>query len=271
MRYISPFIVFLVAVLPLSAESFRPLKTQSSKTLTAGELDIDVAVEYRYDINFPFDIEALAIPDRKEFSVPRIEFNVGVADNIELQFVYEYLSIDESGTLRSVTGVTSELKNQSGSGDARLFTKWRFLDQDGWLPDLALRMGAKLPNADNAKRLGTDKIDLFLDLIIGRHYDKFSTSLNIGAGILDNPRLIGPPQDDVLTYGVAIVYKATENWDIAGEVNGVTSDDALNELSAVMGALRYHWKSVRFYVGFSAGLVGRSEDMGAVVGMTWSK
>jgi hypothetical protein len=271
MRYTSPFTVFLLAVLPLSAESFRPLKTQSSKTLTAGELELDVAAEYRYDINFPFDFEVLGMPDRKEFSVPRIELDVGIADNLELQFVYEYLSIDESGPLRSVEGVTTELKRQSGSGNLRFFTKWRFLDQEGWLPDLALRMGAKLPNADNAKRLGTDKIDLFLDLIIGRHYDKFSTSLNIGAGILDNPRLIGPPQDDVLTYGVAVVYKATENLDIAGEVNGVNSDDALNELSAVMGALRYHWKSLRFYAGFSAGLVGRSEDMGAVVGVTWSK
>lgn len=271
MRYTSLFTSIFVAVLPISAESFRPLKTQSSKTLSAGELELDVAVDYRDDINFPFDFEVLGMPDRKEFSVPRIEFNVGVAENLELQFMYEYLSIDESGILRSVDGIPSELKSQSGGGDARFFTKWRFLDQEGWRPDLALRMGAKLPNANNAKRLGTDKTDLFLDLIIGRHYDKFSTALNIGVGILDNPRLIGPPQDDVLTYGVAIIYKATEKFDIAGEVNGVDSDDSLNEKSSIMGALRYHWKSVRFYVGVSAGLVKRSEDVGVVVGMTWVK
>ncbi|MDP6501955.1 MAG: hypothetical protein QF886_00005 [Planctomycetota bacterium] len=269
MRY--TLIAVFSIVLPLSAESFRPLKTQSSKTLTAGELELDVAIDYRHDINFPFDFLVLGMPDREEFSIPRIELDVGIAENLELQFVYEYLSIDESGPLRSVAGVTTELKQQSGSGDARFFTKWRFLDQEGWLPDLALRMGAKLPNADNKKRLGTDKADIFLDLIIGRHYEKFSTSFNIGIGVLDNPRLVGPPQDDVMTYGVAIIYKVTEKFDIAGEVNGVVSDDSLNELSTLMGAFRYHWKSLRFYVGLSTGLVDRSEDVGAVVGVTWMK
>jgi len=38
-----------------------------------------------------------------------------------------------------------------------------------------------------------------------------------------------------------------------------------------MGAFRYHWKSLRFYVGLSTGLVDRSEDVGAVVGVTWMK
>jgi hypothetical protein len=258
----SSLISVLLIAFPLSAESFRPLKTQSSKTLTAGELELDVAIDYRHDINFPFDVQALGMPDRTEVSVPRIELDVGVAENLELQFVYEYLAINEG---------TAGIGKKSGSGDARFFTKWRVLDQEGWRPDLALRMGAKLPNADNKKKLGTDKVDVFLDLIIGRHYDKFSTALNIGVGFLDNPTLSGPPQDDVLTYGAAIVYKATENFDIAGEVNGVVSDDSLNELSTLMGAFRYHWRSFRFYVGVSTGLVDRSEDLGVVVGVTWGK
>ncbi len=260
MRHISLIAVFTVAVLPISAESFRPLKTQSSRTLRSGEFEVDIAVEHRSSITFPFVLDANQ-PNRDESSAPRLELSVGLGENVEVQFRYDYLFIEEDSP-----GVGKE----SGSGDASFFTKWRFVKQKEWLPDVAIRMGAKLPNADNDARLGTDQTDVFFDLIVGRHYDRLSTSLNAGFGILGSPNTLA--QDDVTTYGFAVIFKATDSIDIAGEVNGLTtSDDELNELATFQGAVRYRWKAFRFYVGATAGLVDRSEDWGAIAGLTWSR
>jgi hypothetical protein len=244
---------------PAAAESFRPLRTQSTQTLRARQLEVDLAVEYRNNATFPFT-KASDQPDREELEIPRFGLNVGLAERVELQLDYAYLDIKEEAP-----GIGSE----SGSGDARFFTKWRFLDQENWRPDLALHIGAKLPNAEDDKRLGTDETDLFFNLLIGRHDERFETAINVGLGILGAPESVGSDQDDVLTYGIAVVYKVIKNLDVAGEINGVAASNHENDKSAILMALRYQFRQVRFYLGGSAGITSRAEDFGIIGGATW--
>lgn len=245
----------------LQAESFRPLRTQGTQTLKPREIELDFAVEYRSGTVFPFTRESDQ-PEREELEIPRIGLNVGVAERVELQFDYTYLDIHEE-----VPGVGSE----SGSGDAHFFTKFRFLDQEGWRPDLALLLGAKIPNGDTREKLGTDEADLFFSLLIGRHYEQFETAINLGLGILGTPQLVpsASSQDDVFTYGVAVIYKVTDRFHLAGEVNGIGGSRDENDRSAFLGALRYELGHVRLYLGGSAGLDDRSEEFGLVGGLTW--
>jgi len=244
----------------IEAESFRPLRTQGTQTLKALAIEVDLAVEYRDEVTFPF-VRPSEQPKRTEMQGPRMGLNLGLADNAELQFDYTYLFIDEEAP-----GVG----DQAGSGDARFFTKWRVLDQTKWLPDLAIHMGAKLPNADDIKRLGTDQADVFFSFLIGRNYQKLETAINVGLGIIGSHRRL--IQDDVLLYGVAAIYKPTDKLHLAAELNGVTeSHNDLNEQSAFLGAIRYQMGPVRFYLGGSAGLVARSEEYGVLGGFTWTR
>jgi len=241
------------------AESFRPLKTQGTRTLKPREIEVDLAVEYRDEVTFPF-VRSSEQPKRTELQGPRMGLNIGLAENAELQFDYAYLFIDEDPP-----GVGSE----SGGGDARFFTKWRFFDQTEWLPDLAIHVGAKMPNADDDKRLGTDKADVFFNFLLGRTHKRFEAAINAGMGIIGRHRRF--TQDDVLLYGAAAIYKPTDKLHLAAEINGAgVSDDDLNEQSALLGAIRYQMGSVRFYVGGSAGLVSRSEEFGVIGGLTWT-
>jgi hypothetical protein len=222
-------------------------------------MEIDLAAEYRNKATFPYT-KASEQPERTEFEAPRMGLNIGLADNAELQFDYAYLFIDEAEP-----GVGDE----AGSGDARFFTKWRIFDQAKWLPDLAIHLGAKLPNADDKGRLGTDQADAFFSLLIGRHFAHLDTAINLGFGILGSPR--PSTQDDVLTYGVAVIYKPWEKLDFAAEFHGVTdSTDDRNEESSFRGAIRYPLGPVRLYIGGLAGLASRSPNFGVIGGLTWT-
>lgn len=245
----------------LNAESFRPLRTQGTQTLKARQIELDLAVEYRSDAVFPFT-RASDQPEREELEIPRIGVNVGIAERVELQFDYAYLDIHEEAP-----GVGGE----AGSGDAHFFTKYRFLDQEGWRPDLAVHLGAKIPNGDTRKKLGTDEADLFFSLLIGRHYERFETAINLGLGILGEPQLVpsASSQDDVFTYGVALIYKIRDHFDLAGEINGVAGSREENDRSSFLAAARYRVGSVRFYLGGSTGLDERAEEFGVIAGLTW--
>lgn len=252
------FSLVVLFVPHVEAESFRPLKTQGTQTLKANQIEFDLAVEYRAQATFPFtsDVDQ---PERDEVDAPRVGFNLGLADNVEFQVDYAYLFIHEAAP-----GVGSE----SGTGDARIFTKWRFLEQDKALVDVALRFGAKFPDATNETRLGSNSADLFIGFAIGRHYRTLDVALNLGFGVLGSPFRIA--QDDVATYGLAAIYKPTERLSLGCEVEGITtSDDELNRRTAFTGAVRYQLGPVRFYLGSSAGLAPRTERLALIGGLTW--
>lgn len=251
-------------VLPVSAESFRPLLTQGTRTLKAKEIEVDLAFEFRDDIAFPFT-RSQDQPEREEFSIPRIGLNIGLSDRVELQFNYALLAIDEA---------PPGLGHESGSGDFRFFTKYRFFDQTEALPDVAVYFGAKLPNANDQRRLGTDRTDLFLDLLVGRSNEYLQVAANAGLGIFEIPTRSG--QDDLLLYGAALIYQPgyhleflPRGLDLAIEVNGQFGSNEDNNISRFQGALRYKLGPVRFYAGGSTGLSLRAEKRGALLGLTW--
>ena len=255
LRYILLTLGFVVFISSnMVGETFRPLRTEGTQTLEAKAAEVGIAIVYRNNVAFPFTKDSDQ-PNRDEWEVPRLYLNAGLSDRVEFQVDYAYLSIDEDSP-----GAGKE----TGSGDARAFTKFRFIDEQGWRPDLAARVGMKLPNADDEKRLGTDETDLFFELLAGKRYGRLDAAVNLGLGILGEPGRA--EQDDVLTYGVAGVFKLTGWVDLAAEVNGMAFSRKDNDASSFLGAVRCHWKVFTFYAGASAGLQPRSEDYGIVAG-----
>jgi hypothetical protein len=243
---------------PVVAETLAPLQTQSTQTLKAGEVEFGLAIAYRHDTTFPFT-RASEQPERDELEIPRLNANFGLADRAEFQIAYTYLSIDENSP-----GVGKE----TGSGDARFFTKVRLIDQKGWRPDIGFRAGAKLPNADDKERLGTDETDVLLDVLFGRRDGRLMTAMNLGLSILGEPGT--SEQDDVLTYGAATLFQIIDSVDLAAEIHGIAISNKNNDAASFLGAVRYHWKPVSLYLGASVGLTVRAEAFGIVGGITWS-
>jgi hypothetical protein len=66
----------------------------------------------------------------------------------------------------------------------------------------ALRCTVKLPNASDAKRLGTDQTDVFLSVAAGWRNPTWGAVAEAGLGILGNPRALAT-QDDVAMLGLA--------------------------------------------------------------------
>jgi len=252
--------VFVLAAGLTQAESWRPLKTDGLQTLEYGEIEIDLAVEFRSKTTFPFTSREDQ-PDRDELKAPRMRFAFGMSERVELQFNYAYLFIEEDDP---------NVGEQSGSGDVHFFTKWRFLDQEGWRPAFGFRIGGKIPNADDRKRLGTDKADIFVTLLADYSTDRFSAAVNLGTAFLDNSSRF-TRQDDVATWGGAVIYRITDKLDAAAEVNGVGLSRGHNNESNFLGALRYQLGPVRIYGGACAGIGTRSEDYGLIGGLTWMK
>jgi hypothetical protein len=109
----------------------------------------------------------------------------------------------------------------------------------------------------------------------GKHFadNKLSVFGNLGLGILTAP-LQATSQNDVLLYGLAGLYKATERVNILGEINGFhstrktaplgTEDFSEARLGAQVSALGVRW--------FAAGIFGtskRAPKTGLSIGITY--
>ncbi|MBI5287059.1 MAG: hypothetical protein HY878_05670, partial [Deltaproteobacteria bacterium] len=110
----------LALTLPLWASQVfalgpRPLDTESAETLKPGEVEVSVGMEYQDGNILPFDTLKR---DRELTKFPVIGLALGVDKRVELQVLYDYLSLDETGG-----------RDESGGGDLRLWTKVRIMEE----------------------------------------------------------------------------------------------------------------------------------------------
>jgi hypothetical protein len=103
--------------------------------------------------------------------------------------------------------------------------------------------------------------------------DRLNLFGNIGLGILQTPLALFS-QNDVLTYGVAGIYAATDRVNIVGEVNGFhstrrrapvgTEDFSQARIGAQLEALGLRWYTAGIF-----GLSKRAPRTGLTVGIIY--
>ena len=126
---------------------------------------------------------------------------------------------------------------------------------------MGLKLGAKLPNASNTYRVGTDETDLAFLAIIEKTMTSMTLNGHVGLLILGNPYALAQ-QDDLLAYGIAGSLPIASDVSARVEVAGQTLGTAHNEAASVIGQLLLDQEMLVWNLSGRVGLLSNSESWG---------
>jgi hypothetical protein len=206
------------AVPPAAAQQ-RPLLTEDVDIVETGHVRLQGGVDFFQDQRF--GLSGL----RGDLTRPAVlGVHFGLSPNVGFTIegsIRNFLSIDQRGPSAVPLNLRPGAASASGAGDFTLATKIKLRNESGRLPSFGFRLAVELPNSDQARGIGTNTTNVFAAVLVGKKFldGKFNTFGNLGLGILSSTVQPGA-QQDVLTYGAAGIYRATERLDLVGEVNG---------------------------------------------------
>jgi hypothetical protein len=225
---VKPILLGLLSVLLLSSSASARQsgpRTVGAATMGAGILEAGIGAEYAAKANAPF-----AGAPRTLWRVPSVSIRWGAAANVDFRFEW-------SGRL--LAGYAGGGKG-SDWGDPVVSTVITALGEEGARPALGLRTAVKLPSTSFLPYyLGSDQTDFFCSLLASRHWGGAELRLNLGLGIIGNPRELGS-QDDIYSLSAALLVPAGEGLTLFGEAYGMSGykedDDKLLLRSGLSGA-----------------------------------
>jgi hypothetical protein len=274
-RIVCRSLVVSTLILLLAASAWpqqRPLVTEDVEIIKPGVIRIESGFEFLQNQRFP--LSGLR-GDVTKLADTRLSF--GLAPNVEFQIEFtfqNFLSI----TGRDPSAIPLKLgANESDTndvGDARLWMKIKLRNQSRIVPSLGFRFGVELPNSNQARGIGTNTTNFYGVILAEKRFgDKLYVYGNLGLGILTAP-LEATSQNDVLLYGLAGNYAASDRVNILGEVSGFhstrkraplgTEDFSEARLGAQIRALGVRW--------YAAGIFGtskRAPRTGLALGVTY--
>jgi hypothetical protein len=267
-------IILTVIAMPTAVASAqqRPLVTEDVDIIKPGVIRIESGFEFLQKQRFPLSgLEG----DVVKLADTRLSF--GLSPNVELQIAWTFQNFL---SIKSRTASAIPLKlgaNESDTndvGDASLWMKIKLRNESHGAPALGFRFGVELPNSNQARGIGNNTTNFYGMVTAGKHLgDKLNVFGNIGLGILTAP-LEATSQNDVLLYGLAGTYAASDRLTLLGEVNGYhstrkhaplgTEDFSEARLGAQIRALGVRW--------YAAGIIGtskRAPKTGLAIGFTY--
>ena len=270
--WIAPlFVAAWVTAVPAGAQQ-RPLLTEDPEPIGTGRVLIEGGVDVALSQKYP----ASGLEGRL-WRAPVIGVSVGISPIAELQFdgsLFDTLLISQRNAaplshLLTVIGDTTH-----DTSDLVIGTKVRILAEGVGHPAVGLRFATKLPNASNESGLGTDTMDFYASLLIGKTVQSFRIVANGGIGILPDP-VIGYRQNDVVTYALSLARAVTNQSELVGEVNGRVSTRTAgpfpgSETSGQVGlGGRYTRGAIRFDGKVFVGLYEIDPRLGFSAGFTY--
>lgn len=231
----------------------RPFETFLPWSLDRGDWEVAAGLLRRGGTPAPF-FPGRRDLSRDEWRLSLIDATLGVGSGGEVQVRFGLQRFhEEGGTV------------ESGVEDARILFTYE-VPTSG--PAVAVRFGAKLPNAPERKRLGTDAADLFLIGATGMTGTRGGWAANVGLGILGSPTDAGV-QDDVLIVGLAgwLTSGTQARLRLVGEVWGrAASRFGNDERLARVGLLA--GRRLPIDLSLRRGLTSASERWGIEAGVT---
>jgi hypothetical protein len=265
------FLAAGLAAVPAGAQQ-RPLLTEDPEPIGTGRVliegGVDVALRQKYPAS---GLEGTL------WRAPVLGVSIGLSPIAELQFdgsIVDTLLISKrtAAPLSNLLSVVGDRTHHAS--DLVVATKIRILAEGVGHPAIGLRLATKLPNASNESGLGTDTIDFYASLLIGKTVQSIRIVANGGIGILPDP-VIGNRQNDVATYALSLARAITNQSEIVGEVNGRVSTRAAGPFpgSETSGQVaiggRYTRGAVRFDGKVFAGLYEVDPRLGFSAGFTY--
>lgn len=234
------------------------LQTNNLQLVPKGALRVYTAFELRPDWQAPI---TQARGDLYRFGVLR--FDLGIAQNVTIQI---------RGALRQVLRFAGGT-NANDVGDFSVATIARIVPAAKHRPAFGFRIETKLPNTNQDRGIGTNTTDVAMAVLATKQYGRALVFADVGLAILTAPRQLND-QNDVMVYGLGLLWNLSRRFQLAGEINGFVSPrDQIPLGTEDRSALRFglNWKFHHFALGISAvnGLVQREGDLGVIMDLSW--
>jgi len=250
----------------------RPLLTEDPDPVGEGKMLIEAGFDHTWTQRFP--VSGL---EGNLLRGPLFGLSSGMGSSAELQvdgLSWSRLAIRERFDAPFSDIVESRGPSTASVDDIVIGAKARLLRETPSRPSIGLRFATRLPNAGNEKGIGTDTMDFFQSLLIGKSMRSTRVVGNVGMGILSDPTR-GDRQNDVLTYGFSFVHRL-RTFAVVGDVNGWVSTRAGTAPpgtdtrgTATLG-FRYPLAQVRLDGGIYTALTASDERSGVTGGFTWT-
>jgi len=262
-RVVTSIILLLLAAAIAFAQQ-RPLITDDVDITPQGAVELGAGVDFFQNVKFP-----LSGLKGDLTRVGDIRLRTGLASNVEIQIegtLQNFLAIN-SQTLPSPIPLNVMGNSTSDFDDFTISTKIKLRNETRNLPALGFKFGFQMPNSDQAKGIGTNQINIFSKILVQKRFGKHAGRTpfanvygNIGLGIMTAP-LASFTQNDVLLYGLAGIFRVTDNINLVSEVNG--------RVNTRSGTAPLGTESLgQFRVGTQIKASGLRFDTAAVFGLT---
>jgi hypothetical protein len=268
------FATIVCAVTCVSAQQ-RPLLTEDVDIIPPGTLRIEGGVDFMQDAKYPVsgikgDLTRVGVIGINIGMGPNIEFQIeGVAQNV--------LSINSRGTSAIPLNLAPGANSANDTGDFTLWAKFKLRNETGRSPSLGFRFGVGLPNSSQGTGIGLNQTNAYGQILVGKKFGqegRFNTFGNLGVAILTAPTELFS-QNDVLTYGLAGIFRINKQFSVAGEVNGRANTrpgsgplGTESQSEARLG-MQIRASGLRFDFAGIKGLTNLSPNSGFTVGVTY--
>lgn len=273
-RTVNLIIVFVASALLTTAQQ-RPLLTEDVDIIPPGTVRIEAGIDYLQGAKFP---ASGLTGDLTRVGV--IGINIGFAPNVEFQIegvAQNFLSINTRVPSAIPLNLAPGVNSANDVGDFTLATKIKLRSETRRGPSLGFRFGVQLPNSNQERGIGLNQTNAFGSILIGKKFGqdgRFNTFGNLGVAILTAPTTLFS-QNDVITYGLAGIFRLNRQFSLAGEVNGRINTRPGNgplgtesQSEARLG-MQIRASGLRFDFAGIKGLTDFSPNSGVTIGVTY--
>jgi hypothetical protein len=271
-----PVLFALSLLLSVSASAQqRPLITEDVDIIPPGTLRIEAGIDFLQGAKFP---ASGLTGDLTRVGV--IGVNIGFAPNVEFQIegvAQNFLSINTRTPGAIPLTLAPGTNTANDTGDFTLAAKIKLRSETKRGPSFGFRFGVQLPNSNQARGIGLNQTNAFGSILVGKKFGqdgRINTFGNLGIAILTAPTQLFT-QNDVLTYGVAGIFRLNRQFSLAGEVNGRANtrpgDGPLGTESQAEARLGMQVRAsgLRFDFAGIKGLTRFTHNSGVTVGVTY--
>ena len=267
--------VFVLTCAGIAHAQQRPLLTEDVDIIPPGSMRIEAGVDFVQRARYP--VSGLT-GDLTRAGV--IGINIGLSPNVEFQIegvAQNFLAINSQGPSAIPLKIAAGANSTHDTGDFTLATKIKLRNETRHWPSFGFRFGVQLPNSNQGTGIGLNQTNAFGQILFGKkfgHNARVNTFGNLGIAILSAPTL-NFTQNDVLTYGLAGIFRLDKQFSLVAEVNGRantrpgTGPLGTESQSEARLGLQVRASGLRFDVASIKGLTRFSPRSGVTVGVTY--
>lgn len=267
--------IAIVLIATATQAQQRPLLTEDVDIIPPGTMRIEAGIDFLQGARFP--VSGLT-GDLTRVGV--IGVNIGLAPNVELQIegvAQNFLSINSRTTSAIPLELPPGANSANDTGDFTLATKIKLRSESKRGPSLGFRFGVQLPNSSQSRGIGLNQTNAFGSILVGKKFGRdgrFNAFGNLGLAILTAPTALFT-QNDVVTYGLAGIFRINNQFSVAGEVNGRANTRPGNgplgtesQAEARLG-MQIRASGLRFDFAGIKGLTDFTHNSGVTIGVTY--